>query len=782
MLLPLRRTLRRPLYALIGVITIALSLGATGVSTALIEALWLSPATEYDARRLVRMWEVAPNAEVPLPLSLPRIRAIDDNVRSLDEVAAYTRMELTLQVEEPVRMQSAAVTHNFFDTYRAPLVHGREFTEQDVFERVVLVSEVTWREQFGGSATLPGSTISLNGRAYTVIGIVPDVAGMPDRAVRLWIPIESEFDFLDDPTLHRLQVVGRLRTGATYDQLRQELRSPALATLAGDEGHVAEAETLDRWLYGDSRERARWLVLAALCMLLVAVANWGSLVTARSIELGREMSIRDALGAPRGTGFLHAIAEQAVLVSFAFPLALWGMFALQRILGSILADPARMDIGIDAFGTLPLLAMGIIAVVTTTFVTLAARPPVRPSLDVETRAGGSIGGRRRTTAFNVIVAAEVAGAVVLSTLAASLLQRHADLSVVDPGYDAAGLTLVSLTLAGTSYRSSREVESYYRLAQEELTRHPAVSGVTAIDGLPLGEDPGVEELLVEGRDPGLQRWDGVRLHNVLGDYFSVSGTSLLEGRDFRAMEQADAPVAIVSESLARAVWGDRSPLGASIRLARWRDEPWRTVVGVAADVRNLGLAEAPGYIVYEPHSQFPKRQMTLMARSGSADVLNAAELVRVLRSLDPGVPIDRPVAFDEHVRASIDVERREARAGTTIATLVMLLACAGIFGIVSFQLASQRRELAMRAALGAGPRVLIVHALGVALRPALAGAAVGGAVTFALNYSFTSGPWLPALSSTLISAAFVFVAALLAALIPAVRFGRVAAAEVLRQA
>jgi hypothetical protein len=232
----------------------------------------------------------------------------------------------------------------------------------------------------------------------------------------------------------------------------------------------------------------------------------------------------------------------------------------------------------------------------------------------------------------------------------------------------------------------------------------------------------------------------------------------------------------VSQSLARSVWGERSPLGARIKLARWRDEEWRTVVGVAADVRNMGLSEAPGFIVYEPHTQFPKRQMTLMVRRAPDRMLDPAEIVRVLRTLDPRVPIELPVQFDEYIRGTIDVERRQARAGTTVAMLVVVLACVGIFGILTFHLASQRRELAMRAALGADPRMLIVHAVGVALRPSLAGAIVGSAVLLALIPIAN----MPLYGKPLTSAALVLVAAMIAAIIPAVRVGRVPAAEVLR--
>ncbi|HEX7089093.1 MAG TPA: ABC transporter permease [Longimicrobiales bacterium] len=276
-------------------------------------------------------------------------------------------------------------------------------------------------------------------------------------------------------------------------------------------------------------------------------------------------------------------------------------------------------------------------------------------------------------------------------------------------------------------------------------------------------------------------WDGVILHNVLPDYFAVAGIPIREGRAFRPMERRDAPVAIVSERLARAVWGDRSPLGARIKIGRWRDEDWRTVVGASADVRNLGLANAPGFIVYEPHTQFPKRQMTLLVRSGARMGLSADELLRLVRSIDPMVPVQQPMRFEDVVLGSIDPHRRQARMATAMAGLVIVLACAGIFGVVTFQLAARRHDIAIRAALGAGPRPLVAHALGVVLRPTLGGATLGGVITVLLAYGARQAGWSPGgLETAIKAAALVSLTAALAALMPVVRAGRVDPADALR--
>ncbi|MDQ3674337.1 MAG: ABC transporter permease [Gemmatimonadota bacterium] len=780
MLLALRRLIRRPWYTATSLVTIALSLSAVGIATALVRDLWLAPSTGFAAQRLVRIWESSPDALVPLPVSLPRVQILAQQARSLDGVAAYSSSELTLQGQEAVRLPARVVTHNFFDLYGVRLLRGRDFDAELARSRVVILSEQTWTEEFGRSEALIGRSVNLNGTPSTVIGIAPAGLPIPDLSVRLWVPLEPEFEYLSDASIHRVQVIGRLRSGATVEQLRQELGASVTAVPGDNADHRAEAERLDHWLYGDARGRARWLVLAAACLLLVALANWSSLAMTRSIGLSREMAIREALGASRMTGWRYVFIEQATLAALAFPLALWVAFAVSAALGAILEHPGRSATTFDIFAPWPITVMALAACTAVMMVSLATRRSRHPTLDVELRTSAGTGSRRRVLALNLVVATEVAAAVVLSSVAANLLRRHAELSAVDPGFRTEGLVVVPMTLAGTSYRSSREVAAFYRRAQEEVGRHPSVSEISAIDGLPLGESPGEDELLVEGAEQA-GKWEGVRLHNALGDYFKVSGITIREGRDFRRMEDPSVPVAIVSETLSRTVWGGRSPLGSRIRIARYGDEPWRLVIGVAADVRNLGLASQPGYIVYEPHSQFPRRQMTLLVRGTSDRALDPAAVLGVLRSLDPGVPIQRPQTFNAVVDGMIDTERREARAASTVAILVVVLACAGIIGMVSYLLAMRRREMALKAAIGASPRWITVHALSIALKPTLIGTLAGTVMTLLL----TAGVGLADLDLgtfyiTLGSGALVFLAAILAASPTALRSARIAPAELLR--
>jgi putative ABC transport system permease protein len=580
---------------------------------------------------------------------------------------------------------------------------------------------------------------------------------------------------------HSFDMYARLAPGVTPQQAGVDLTRTILAT-QGTPEHATGATLvpLHDEVVGDSRASILILFGAVSLVLLIACANIANLLLARAASRQKEIAVRSALGATRQRVMRQLVTESLLLSAIGgvlgVVLALW----LTDLLARTAADsiPRALEIGMDARALA--FALGVSAACGLLFglapAWQAARFDVGSALKQEGR-GGSASGRKRALA--VFAAAEIALALILLVGAGLLLATFRNLRHVDAGFDPSNVVTSPAYLPEWKYATPDQQRTFFARAVSELTNIPGVTAVAAVNALPLSGNNSSGSITLEGfpPPPPNQRESADR-RAITPAYFSAMGIHLLQGRAFTDADNERAPgVVIVSRSLAEHYWPGASPIGKRLKLGRYAsDAPWITIVGVVADVRHGTLAKASRQVVYYPHAQIPGGGMELVVRSagGPAAVTNAVR--EAIRRLDPDLPVDSIRPLSDIVRTSLFNQELELTLLGTFALLAVVLAAAGIYGVMTYAIAQRVQEFGIRLALGATGTDIIrlvagygLRLTGVGITVGMAGAWLGSSVLSDLLYGIK--PTDPVVFAS--TAALLAAIALSACVIPARRALRV---------
>ncbi|HEY9285584.1 MAG TPA: ABC transporter permease, partial [Pyrinomonadaceae bacterium] len=744
----LRVLRRQPAFTAVAVVALALGVGANTAIFSVVNAVLLRPFPFREQERLVGVWERNEHMD--------RVEVSPGNFAdwrrhaggTFEQLAALNFWSANLAGDgQPERLQGFQVSPALFPMLGVEPILGRTFTadeERPGSDSVVVLSHGLWQRRFAGDPGVLNRTLNVNGRPYTVVGVMPPDFQLHRRA-ELWSPFAPDERTLANRLPHYLIVFGRLRAGVTPEQARSAMAALAegMARQHPDTnaGWGANVVGLREQAVGNVETPLLLLLGAVGFVLLIACANVANLLLARAASRSKEMAIRAALGAGR-LRVVRQLLTESVMLALAggllgLLLAAWGVDLLVSNLpaGGGFSLPRAEQIGID--GRVLAFTLAVSLVTGLVFGLAPALQATKTDLGEGLKEGGRTSGagapgRRLRSA---LVVSEIALCVVLLVGAGLLVRSITGLLAVDPGFDGEGVVTMRVTLPRAKYAEDAQVTAFFDQVLGRLRNLPGVEAAAATSHLPLGGSNASTTFQIEGRPPlAPSEQPDAPMRVVSPDYFRALGIPVVEGRAFNESDAAGAPRAVVvSQMLARRFFPDGGAVGQRIRSGAGEGQLY-TVVGVVGDVKHFGLNREPQATVYFTHKTDPLRSMVLTVRASGGRL--AESLAPLMRREVLAVDADQPVfnvrTAREAAAQSVALERAVAFLLSIFAGVAMALAGVGIFGVMSYSVTQRTQEIGLRMALGARPADILRLFLRHGLALALAGAALGLAGAFAL--------------------------------------------------
>jgi predicted permease len=802
----LRALRRRPLFATVAIVTIALGIGSATSIYSVVDGVLLRPLPFREPDRLVGVWQMLPEWRADpilrahwdrIPLSHPEYRDLRDRARTLDGIAIWWRGSARLEAGERVEVVTTLhASASLLGLLGVRPRLGRMFLPGEDLPGapgVALLSHEEWSRSFGADPEVLGRTVRLDERSWTIVGVLPARFSVGRTRERdgappaFWLPAGqtagSDFELRGN---HRYTAVARLAPGVTLAHARDEVA----AILRAATHQPSEGSRLVAWSADQTRDaRGPLFVLlgAVGVLLLVACTNVATLLLGEASVREHEMATRLALGAGRERIAGQLLTESLVLAAVGGALGLAIAWAGTRALVA-LAPPdvaglggVRMDGRVLGFAIAAVLATGLL------FGLAPALAASRADPGVVLHRSGWHNTRGRGALQRAFVAAEVALSVVLLVGAVLLLRSLDRVTAVDPGFRPDGLLVLETSLPHTLSGDGEAPRRIYEEAVARLAALPGVRAATAGTRPPFAGRPGVSGLQIEGEpaSPGTDAPLHETEHRTVAPgYFATLGVPLLAGRDFREADRAGAPsVAVVSATLARRYFPDGSPVGRRVRILGES----RTIVGVVGDVRHERLTSGAEPVLYMPLGQRDVWTLTLVVRAARGRPSDAAELAysarRALADVDPRLVVTTATTMDVLLRRSFAEERYRTTLLSLFGALAALLAAVGTYGVSSRAVARRARETGIRLALGATPAAVVRQLVGGTLSGVALGVVAGLVGAAVATRALT--PFLFGVRAT-DPATYVGVVTLLALVsmgaswLPARRAGRVAVVPMLR--
>jgi putative ABC transport system permease protein len=782
---------KKPGFTFIGVLALALGIGANTAIFSVVNAVLLRPLPYQHPERLVWIWETNPGADIKQETaSMPNFNDWRTQSQSFEEMAAFAGAALTLTSEhEPERIPGSVITANFFSVLGIQPLMGRSFTPEENGEkgaRVVILSHGLWQRRFGGNPNIIGQTITLNSNPYQVVGIMPPGFKNPlpsqRNAAELWVPLSMSLD----PKVRRsdfLNVVGRLKPNVMLEQARAEMKTITSRL----EQQYPETNTgwstivipLRDRITGDVRP-AMWVLVGVVgFLLLIACANVANLLLARAAARQQEIAVRRALGADRFRLIRQFLTESILLAlaggAFGSLLAMWGVELLVRLSPGNIPRLDEVRLNWQVF----LFTFGISVLTGMIFGLIPALHATNPNLTESLKEGGrsATEGRRGARLRNALVVAEIAIALVLLVGAGLMIKSFMRLQGVDPGFKPERILAVDLSLPAAKYKEAAQQTAFWDQLTGRVQQLPNVERVAAVTALPFNGGA-VLAFYVEGRPappPGQEPDAEYRV--ITPKYFETMGITLVRGEGITEQHTSNTPsVAVINETLARKYFPNEDPIGKRINFGNPETSPWRTIIGVARDIRQEALDEAPYSQVYCSYAQFPARTMTLVARTSNDPSGLVSSIRNELSAMDKDQPLYNVRTMEQVMAEAIARQRFSMLLIAIFASVGLVLASVGIYGVMSYTVAQRTHEIGVRMALGASAGDVLKMVVRQGMMLALLGTGLGLVAAFLLTRLISS--LLFSVSATdpvtyaLISLLLIAVA-LLACFIPARRATRV---------
>jgi putative ABC transport system permease protein len=796
----LRALRRNPMFAVVALATLTLGIGANTAIFTVVNGVLLRPMAYAHPDRLVSLDTGTPAIFPLAPAEYFELREIN---RTFAEVGAFTSKDVNLSFgDHPLRVRAVFADRHLLDALEFRPAAGRLFTttEAEVTAPwypgdepppadVAVLSHELWQTAFGGQPVI-GTRVDVDGRRREIVGIMPAGADVKDLRAGIWLPLGLNPSVRGFRGYHILSVIARLKDGVTYQAAENELRAlmsnwasraglpedAHVFTLAGEYPHPLRMTPLRDAIVGNV-SRQIWILQAAVgVILLIVCTNLANLLLARAHTRRREFAIRSALGAGTVRLLRQSMAEGAVLSLAAGILgtagASLGVQTLVRAYPDALPRAGELTADVNVL----LFSIGL-AIATGLLFGIAPLGQMRLRIRL---AGGihedarSSGLSTRHPLRRALVVAQVALAVVLVAGAALLARTLYNLAMVDTGFERAHLVTFSIAAPDTNVRVGR-VQVYQRVL-ETLRATTGIEAATAMSGLPPAQHFDSEDTQIDNYEwqPG-KPFEAVDYYqSVMTDYFETMGIPIVQGRGF-APGDVEAPgmVAVVNERLVNTFWKGRNPIGQRIK-PDWGDwVPWFTVVGVARDIRQNGVTQAPGtelYFFVDEMSKAPAplgrtpETINVVLRTTQPAAALAPAIQRAVHDADPTVPVARLREMDDVFAEAIRRPRLLAQLLGAFAGLALLLAAIGTYGLLSYMVGERRREIGVRMALGATRSRVVALVMSQGLRLVLVGIALGMAAAASLNrvmqsllYGVEPGDpvTIMAVLATLIATAFI---------------------------
>ena len=709
---------------------LALGIGANVVVFSLVNALFLRPFPFPQPDRLVYINEAAPKWNLDLVgINYPDFHQWHASAQMFEAIGLYSEASLNLSDgNQAERISGAEVTADFAKVLGIEPLLGRMFTAEEdkpKVPRVTVIGEGLWRERFGASPDVLGRVLKLNGVPHTIVGVMPRAAEFPGE-VRLWVPVAG--DPLQKGQSYGAEGLGRLKPGVSAeDATRDLLRTQEPIWNARDKDRIVSpfARPLREQFVRDFTSAAKTLLAAVGLLLVVTCANVASIMLARALARRREMAIRLAVGASRLRLARQLLVENLVLAALGGLIGLavgrWALHLLVTTAGDQI--PRWANFTLD--GRIVAFSVGVSIVTALLFGLAPALHTIRSSVRgaiSETGTGNTLGPSGRRT-LGWLVSAEFALAAILLVCGGLLMRAYDRVRDTDPGFDPHNVLTFAVSLPDASYPDEPKRLAFWERLSARLQTLPGVESAGIVSCPPLSCHWGTF-FVIEGRAPlAPGESNPVTLQRPASpEYFRTMGIRLKSGRFFNNEDgRKDNRVVIVNETFVKTFWpGVSDPIGRRIRYNGER-APWMTVVGLVEDVRHYGLERPMRPGIYMPVAQLPANQLTVVIKTKQAPEAFTPTARAALRELDPELPLFRVRTMEEALARSLSQRALYSWLLGVFASLALILALGGTYGVTSYLVSQRTREIGIRLALGAR-RIDITRSV---LRGSLMIAAIG---------------------------------------------------------
>jgi putative ABC transport system permease protein len=747
----LRTIARTPGFAALAILTLAIGIGANTSIFSVTNALLLRQLAYRDPSRLVLLNALRPSENIRQgPLTWVRFQQVRDRNRSFDGIAALTPDSFNLTGRgDPEQVAAARVSWNFFSILGVSPSPGRAFFPEE--DRpgsapVAIISDSLWQRRFARNPTAIGSTLTLDGKDYTIIGIAPGEAQFPALGTTIDL-FSTHPDELNGVTPQQVQAgvgyllyLARLKPGVTTSAAQAEMNVLAAAWRRENPKMPDTDPSLTVHVGGLRDETVAGVRTAVLLLfgavslvLVIACANVASLLLSRAIGRRREMAVRAAIGATRGTLIRQLLIESMIVSVLAGALGLllsiWGTRALAGLAASTL--PRAGEIGIDGHVLAFTGAISLVAGVA--FGLIPALQISHPDLNAVLRSQGrgTTGGKRHRSMRSVLVVSQIALSMVLVIGAGLLLRNFLQLRHSSPGFDARGLLTMGISLPQARYNSALKIAGFGDELLRQVRAVPGVRSAAITTALPVNPVR-FSNALPEGQpEVPLAQRPIFNIQQISPGYAAAMRIPLLHGREFNERDDAKGPrVVLINEALARRYWPGRNPVGKHVLLGRMPNPS--EIVGVLGNVRNQSLTQDVQPEIYAPLAQLASLSLNLIVRTSG----DPHELVKGVRESVLAVDKDQPVMRIQTMEELLDAGAAQPRLTTWLlgglSATALILAMIGIYGLIAYSVAERTQEMGIRIALGAARGDILRMVLRQGLGLAAAGIAIGVAASLAL--------------------------------------------------
>lgn len=755
LLYALRQARKKPGFTMIAVVTLAVGIGANTAIFSNVNALLLRPFDLPDLNRVVAIWETVPKENITQAKAAPaNFRDWREQSHSFDQLAAVQGWDANLTGEGVAeRAEGYRVSSDFFSLLGIAPLLGRNIGEGDFQQGaapVVVLSQKFWQKHLGGDASVVGKNVLLNGQKFTVVGVARQEVDFPAGA-DVWAPLDLTSQDRADRQDHYLLTLGRVKRTASIASANADLQT--IASRLGVQfpqtngGHSVRVVRHAEDVTNGTRQFVLVLMGAAVFVLLLACVNVANLQLARGATRQKEIAVRIGLGASRWQLISQLLVESTLLslagAAAGVLLSNWGMGLLRRDIPPFILQHVpglknvHTDVSVLAFTAAVALGAGILS---------GLAPALRFSRSevgdtLKENARGTIASPSASKLRAVLVTSEVALALVLLVGAGLMMKGFRNLLTISMGFDRTHVLTLHVSLPDTKYHSPDGILGYYDRARRSLESLPGVRSVAVVYSLPSSWSWTWAEYRAEGMAPpapGEMRYTVQQIASP--DLFSTLRIPLIEGRYFSAEDTRDAaPVAVISESMARQVWPHENPIGKHLQLGTpEKREPERRIVGVVADIRTNVFDKSLNPTTYVPLEQMPTLSSAFVLRTAGDPGDIAASAAAQLRSVEADAPAYDVRTLEQAIADNASGVESSARMMLIFGIVALVLAAAGIFAVMAYSVSQRTHEIGLRIALGAQRISVLKLVMASAVKMAMIGLAVGLCVSALLARALSS--------------------------------------------